>query len=139
MCNFVEICRSLFHTFVLKIWDLLLRYIFLSIQYFTKIYFIESLLQNFVICFFVVISHMFLWMNKFPFTGNNFLPHLKKRKVKVLSIVSFKVFLSWMRVVWKLIQELTNFHKRKCQSNNTCAVMFALIFSFHRVITILAL
>ena len=28
---------------------------------------------------------------------------------------------------------LTNIHKRKCQINNTCAVMFVLTFSFHHL------
>ena len=37
---------------------------------------------------------------------------------------------------WK---DLTNIHKRKYQSNNTCSVMFVLIFSFHREIMIFTL
>ena len=38
----------------------------------------ESLLQNFVISF--LLSHMFLWMNNFLFTENNFLPRLIKQE-----------------------------------------------------------
>ena len=73
--------RSLYQSFSFENMRVVAEVIFFPIRFYRKIYFIENLLQNFVFSFFILLSRMFPWMNKFLFTGNSFLPRLIKKEV----------------------------------------------------------
>ena len=57
--------RSLYQSFSFENMRVLAEVIFFPIRLYRKIYFIENLLQNFVFSFFILLSRMFPWMNKF--------------------------------------------------------------------------
>ena len=84
LCHSFNFVNMRFVAKVVFFWNL-----FFINNFFKKIYFHKSLLHNFV----YLLLHMFLWMNKFLFTENNFLPRLMNRKVTGLCIVSSKVFM----------------------------------------------
>ena len=59
----------------------------------------ESLLQNFVICF-LNLTYMFSWMNKFIFTENNFLPRLiKEESYRSLHCIFYSAYSLNMRSI----------------------------------------
>lgn len=61
----MSICRSLCDIFGFENMRFVAEVISFPIKSYSKIYFIGSLLQNFVISFFLLLLHTFPWMNKF--------------------------------------------------------------------------
>ena len=53
------ICRSLCHSFSFENIRVVVEVIYFPFKFYKKIYFMESLLRNFFISFFILLSHMF--------------------------------------------------------------------------------
>lgn len=89
----MSICRSLCDIFGFENMRFVAEVISFPIKSYSKIYFIGSLLQNFVISFFLLLLHTFPWMNKFFLQETIFSFAQYKRTAAVLRTVYFKVLL----------------------------------------------